>query len=477
MRAALVGAAAAGCSRASPPEPSSSPPPTWAQLRDRLTGQLVTSAASGYASARRSFNPAFDVRRPAAVAQCISEADVQTCIRFAADTGIPVAARSGGHSYPQDGLVVDVSRLADVTVSGDTATIGAGARLIDVYNGVASAGRMLGAGSCPTVAIAGLTLGGGLGVLNRKFGLTCDQLASARMITADGTIRVASAQSEPDLFWSMRGGGGGNFGIATEFTFTTASASELTVFSMDFAPDDVALTLTRWLGFMVHAPDELWTTLNLHGGREIGARVVGCINPMARPAALIEELRAAIGLTPTHRFADRKNFLDAMNFMGGCADLALRQCQPSWTGAPGGEIVRENFVASSRMIWTPHIDRAVLESILDRKPGLTILFDGLGGAVSRIRSDETAFPHRSALASAQIYYAVESDPSQARANVDHARDVLGRAWGETGYVNYIDARMPNWAQAHYGDNLTRLRNVAQQYDPHSLFGFAQGIRP
>ncbi|WP_218026754.1 FAD-binding oxidoreductase [Nocardia inohanensis] len=202
----------------------------WAGLRNRLSGSLLLPQDSGYERAKLAFNPRFDDRRPAAVAKCGTVSDVQACVTAAAGTGITVAARSGSHSYagystPDDGLIIDVGGLDGVEVRSDgTAVIGAGARLMPVYAGLADAGRCLPAGSCPTVGIAGLTLGGGIGVLAGKYGLTCDSLVSAEIVTADGTVRTASATSEPDLFWALRGGGGGNFGVVTSFTFRTQPA-------------------------------------------------------------------------------------------------------------------------------------------------------------------------------------------------------------------------------------------------------------
>ncbi|ESV63574.1 FAD binding domain protein [Mycobacteroides abscessus MAB_091912_2446] len=211
----------------------------WEELRRSLSGALVVRGDAAMDESGRAFNPLFDVNHPGAVAFCASDQDVARCVEFATSARLPIAARSGGHSYagycvPNDGLVVDLARMAAVSVTGTRAVVGAGARLIDVYAGIAGAGRMLAGGSCPTVGIAGLTLGGGVGVLTRRFGLTCDQLISARVVTADGKIRVVSADTEPDLFWAIRGAGGGNFCIATELVFETAASTDLTVFTLDY---------------------------------------------------------------------------------------------------------------------------------------------------------------------------------------------------------------------------------------------------
>src|SRR5436190_11292694 len=165
-----------GSPTSAPPARPPAVPPDWNALQARLSGALVRPGEPGYDIARRSFSTLFDDRTPAAVATCTRPEDVQACVEVASGSRIPIAARSGGHSYagyctPNGGLVVDLGRMSGVEVSGDgTARIGAGTRLIDVYAGLAAAGRCVPAGSCPTVGIAGLTLGGGIGVLNREFG-------------------------------------------------------------------------------------------------------------------------------------------------------------------------------------------------------------------------------------------------------------------------------------------------------------------
>ncbi|QCH23916.1 FAD-binding oxidoreductase [Mycobacteroides salmoniphilum] len=473
-------AAITGCS----PKHSEDVPtiPRWEDLRRKLSGTLTVHGEAGSDEAARTFNPLFDVNHPGAVAFCTSEQDVAGCVEFASSSGIPIAARSGGHSYagycvPNNGLVVDLGQMAAVSVTGTRATVGSGARLIDVYAGVWAAGRMLAGGSCPTVGIAGLTLGGGIGVLTRKFGLTCDQLISARVVTADGGIRVVSSDSEPELFWAIRGVGGGNFCIVTEFTFETAQATELTVFTLDYAPGDMAAILRRWLMFMDDAPDELWTTLHAVAGTTPQCRIVGCIAKTDNPRALVDGLRSAIGIGPSDRFVADKSFLDAMKFMGGCSTLTVAQCHPAWNGDGAGQLQREAFVASSRMVPDAAIDTARVEALLVGDRGLTFIFDSLGGAVSRVSADATAFPHRRAAASIQIYHGVGADSSVAYRRVDEARDRLAEVCGAAAYVNYIDPRLPDWAAAYYGDNLTRLRRIASAYDPNGVFGFMQAVRP
>ena len=193
-------AAPRGCRRAARPL-SMAPagarlgPPTpadWAALARDLSGPLVRPGESRLRHGQGTFDPRFDSLRPAGIAYCRNPHDVSTCLAFARRYRVPVAARCGGHSYAgwssTSGLIVDVTRMAGVSVSGSTATVGAGTRLIDFYNGLAAHGRAVPGGSCPTVGISGLTLGGGIGVVGRAYGLTCDNVKSMQIVTADGQV-------------------------------------------------------------------------------------------------------------------------------------------------------------------------------------------------------------------------------------------------------------------------------------------------
>ncbi|WP_147372891.1 FAD-binding oxidoreductase, partial [Calidithermus terrae] len=185
-----------------------------------LTGRVVRPGDPGYDAARRNYNERFDVR-PALVVFCQSVEDVRNALGFARERGMPLRVRGGWHSYEafslvEGGLVLDVSDLHAVRVSPDrrTADVGAGAQLIQLYQRLGQLGLTLPGGTCPTVGIAGLTLGGGFGLTSRRYGLTCDCLEEVELVDAEGRVRIASEFRHPDLFWALRGGGGGNFGVA-----------------------------------------------------------------------------------------------------------------------------------------------------------------------------------------------------------------------------------------------------------------------
>ncbi len=460
--------------------PAGRRPADLTALAAKLSGRLVTPEASDYALARRSYNPLYDARRPAAIALCTRTEDVRACVSAAAGSTTPLAARSGGHSYvgystPDDALVVDVGGITGVRVNGDgTAVVGAGTRLIDVYGQLAAAGRCLPAGSCPSVGVAGLTLGGGIGVLGRKFGLTCDRLTGATVVTADGQARAGSASAEPDLFWALRGGGGGNFGIVTSFTFDTVPAPELTVFEMGFPAGSVADAYGAWRPWLADAPDELWTNLNITGGGRSTCTIAGCyVGPAGPLNSMVDTLVARIGTRPRYRTVRPLGFLDAMRYFAGCQNDSMATCQARTSGADWN---REAFVASSRMMTNDVTDGSVIASIADGHPDLHVILDGMGGAIGRIPAAATAFPHRSAIACVQVYLKTTADErTAAAARVTDVRDRLAPVVGSGGYVNYIDATMPDWANAYYGGNLARLRQVAAHYDPEHVFAFAQAV--
>ncbi|WP_020662709.1 FAD-dependent oxidoreductase [Amycolatopsis benzoatilytica] len=470
---AAVGAAAAACGSTQappvpdtrpttssvPPSPSASTPPAgppdWNALRGKVSGGLVLPDDNGFATAKRAFNPLFDGRKPAAVANCAKPEDVQACVA-AAGGRVPLAARSGGHSYagysaPDGGLVIDVGGMSGVDVQGEQVVIGAGARLGDVYSALAKAGRCLPAGSCPTVGIAGLALGGGIGVLARKYGLTCDRLQSAQIVTPDGKLRTVSADADADLFWALRGGGGGNFGVVTSFTFSTVEAPTITVFSLRFAAGSAGDVVDAWQRWLPTTPPELWSNCVVSGGASGASRIGGAF------VGSSSQLTAALGglsVSPTKRTMKTLSYGAAMNYFSGSSD-------------------RQTFVASSRIITDP-VDGGTVADLASGHVGMDLLIDGLGGAVGAVAPADTAFWHRKALASIQVYApATASNQDSVRKSVSTVVAGLSDAGAHGGYVNYIDPELPDWKTAYYGDNAARLDQVAKKYDPNGFFKFAQ----
>lgn len=439
----------------------------WERLRAHLAGELFRPGDPGYDAARLGFFSLYDHRMPDGVAVCANEDDVRRCVEFAARHRIPIAARSGGHSYAgysivDKGLVVDLSRLNTVEIlPGGRAAIGAGAMLGPVYEALAAAGRALPAGSCPAVGIAGLALGGGIGVLGRKYGLTCDRIESVRLVGADGKPRLVSAETAPDLLWALRGGGGGNFGIVTSFTFTTEAARTLATFELTFPPVVLADLVAAWQEWQPAMPDELWS------GMGLGSQAANCggcfVGSAAQVNPLLDDLVRRVGTQPTKRVVTEQGHLTTMRAFAEEVNF------------PAAVAARGEYVSTSRMLTHPVRDPGALAALLTSDPELYSIVDGYGGAIARVSSSESCFPHRSALGSIQITRGLAGGEAVARQSIGRVRDELGREFGQAGYINYIDPEMPDWAKAYYGDSLPRLRRVARKYDPDGLFAFEQGL--
>jgi FAD/FMN-containing dehydrogenase len=501
-RAVLAGAAAAGaaavfgCTRGSVALAGGPSAADWAALGRDLSGPLIRPGSASYPLARRLFDPRFDTISPAGIAYCRNAHDVATCLAFARKTGIQVAARSGGHSYAgwssTTGLIIDVTQMSYVRVAGTSATIGAGTRLIDVYNGLAASGRAIPGGSCATVGIAGLTLGGGVGVVARAYGLTSDNLLSLQIVTADGKLRECTPNSDAGLFWACRGGGGGNFGVATSFTFATHPAPDLVVFFLYWPWSQAARVISAWQSWAPYAPDQLWSNMHVAaapgGGTpsiEVGGTFIGT---PAQAYAELEKLYASSG-QPSSYYLNTKSWLDAMLLEAGCSGMTVQACHlPAETA--GGRLYRASEYAKSDYFTRPLSGHAIgtllssvesLRSVSGAAGGSGgVAFDALGGAVNRVSPGATAFVHRDALFQAQ--YTTGWTPGAAARGVSRQHAWLRSFWQSMrpyasgqAYQNYIDPDLPNWRQAYYGANLARLTSIKAAYDPTRLFTFPQAI--
>ena len=477
----------------------------WAALgRELPTGALLRPGDQGYPAARRLFDPRFDGLRPAGIASCRSAANVASCISFARRFGLPIAARSGGHSYAgwssTAGLMVDVGPMQSFRVDGSRVTVGAGLRLIDFYTQLAARGLAVPGGSCPTVGIAGLTLGGGVGVLGRQYGLTCDNLVGLEMVTADGRIRQVDAGHDQDLLWASQGGGGGNFGIATSFTFTARPLASLTQFFLSWPWSQAARVVGGWQGWAPHLSDRWWA--NLHLAAAPGAAVplsvqVGgtFLGPPADTGAELSRLFAAVGSDPLSGEPFESPYLHAMLIEAGCSSLTTDQChlpgsQPGHR--PGGQLVREPELAKSDFFTRPLPASGLtellhgVEQFLGVRPAAGgsggIALDACGGAINKPGPGDTAFVHRDTLFLAQ--YTTTWATGAAGGGVGRQRD-WQRSWYQAmrpyasgqAYQNYIDPALAGWRQAYYGANYPRLARIKAAYDPQRLFRFPQAITP
>ena len=473
--------------------PSSPLPRGWSGLARELDGRLYRPSSPGFGSVAHGYNPRYDGRSPAAVARCSGAGDVRAAVRWAIASGRDFSVRAGGHSYTgwstSSGLVVDVTDLhaVDIDSAARTARIGAGARLIDVYHAVAAKGRALAAGSCPAVGVAGLARGGGIGVLSRAFGLTCDSVTGATIVLADGTVLHVDQEDDADLFWALRGAGGGSFGAVTSFDVRLRPAPTVRTFYLTFAWEAAADVLDAWQRWAPSADPQLWSTLHLiatTGTGRLSLAVAGTwLGSESALTRLLDGFVGKTGTAPAYRGVDVHSYESAMLLEAGCD--AYQPCHLR----PQGTLGREPMAATSSMLPRPlpaaGIDVVIrqVEAGLDvRSAGATaVAFDSLGGAVDEVAPAATAYGHRGALASLQ-YTATwpESEASRDPGPMDDYVRGFRRAmtpWcGDAAYVNYQDSAITDYGRAYWGSNYRRLREVKRRVDPDEHFTFPQAVR-
>jgi FAD/FMN-containing dehydrogenase len=467
----------------------------WNALRNHLsTHRLFQPGQAGYVKAHELFSPQFDSLRPSGVAYCKTAADIALCLSFVTKFKLAVRARSGGHSYGgwssvDNGLIIDVSEMNSMSFGNGTVTVGTGIDLINFYGGLAARGKAVPGGSCPTVGIAGLTLGGGVGVLARIYGLTSDNLRSLEMVTADGSALTCSPTSHDPLYWASRGGGGGNFGVATSFTFGTHDLTSLVLFFLSWPWSQAGRVVNAWQSWAPHEPDALWSNLHLSaafGGLPsvgVGGTFVGSL---AGAHAELDKLYHLAGTAPSASVTEH-SFLSAMLLEAGCATVPVHACSTP----PAGNLPRVPFYAKSDYFSKP-LDKGGIGALLGGIERLrrirgaaggagSIAFDALGGAVNKVPAQATAFVHRNALFQAQYYTGWQWPGTPAgRANqygwiTSYYKSVHPHADGQA-YQNYPDPTLSNWQQAYYGINYPQLQQVKATYDPHDLFKFPQAIQ-
>ena len=453
-------------------------PPLPRTLRQAIRGRVFEPGQPGFPSVAHLFNPRFDGVIPGAVARPIDSTDVQNALRFTTARGLPVRARSGGHSYAgystgADCVVIDLRHLTSISVDKRrrTATVGAGAQLIDVYSTLARSGVTLPAGSCPSVGVSGVTLGGGFGLAARRFGLTADNLRAVTIVTADAKLRTVDARTDPELLWALKGGGGGNFGIVTKFTFNVHPIPRVaTYFNVTWpwaAADDA---IAAWQAWAPHTDDRATSILHLNSGSPPTINANGqYLGTPASLLGLLGPLLAAPGAALTSRVA--LPYLDMQLLLAGCAGQALSACHTVGT-ARGGTMPRNTFTAKSDYVSRPlsRSGRAAMIAAAEVSGAGALLCDAYGGAVSRVAPAATAFVHREQLFCIQYY-----GDGASNAWIDQAwRKMRPYVSGEA-YQNYIDPSLQRWQRAYYAQNLSRLEAVRRRVDPHHYFNFPQAI--
>ncbi|MEK6441254.1 FAD-binding oxidoreductase [Pseudonocardia sp. T1-2H] len=458
------------------------PQPPYGELTPGLRGAMIEPGDPAYDEARAVYNGMID-RRPSAIVRCADVADVIACVRFAREHGVTLAVRGGGHNagglgVADDALVVDLSGLRSTTVdpAGHTVRVDPGCRWADVDHATSAFGTATPSGIIGSTGVAGLTLGGGIGYLTRRFGLTIDNLLSADVVLADGTLVTASTDSHPDLFWALRGGGG-NFGIVTSFRFACheigengtiiggpvfydlADLGEVMRWYRDLLPS-LPEELSGWIGVVSVPPgppfpEQLW-------GRTVCA-IVWCYTGSHDTADAV--------LAPVREFGSP--------LMVGVAPMPYPALQTAFDPL---------YPAGLQWYWRADVfteisDRAieVHRRFAEKLPsGLsTMHLYPIDGAAARVPADATAFPYRDGGWSGVIV-GVDADPANGPAITAWAKqywEELHPTSAGGAYINFMMDEGTDRIRASYRGNYDRLASVKRRYDPDNLFRVNQNIPP
>jgi FAD/FMN-containing dehydrogenase len=446
-------------------------------LSAALKGRVVVRGDEGYDEARTLYNAMID-KRPAAVVYCLDEADVAAAIKFARERGLPLAVRCGGHNggglgSVDDGLVVDLSPMSTVTVepAARMVRVQGGAQLGKVDTVTHEHGLAVPAGIISTTGVGGLTLGGGVGHLSRKCGLTIDNLVSATVVLADGSVVQADADRESDLFWALRGGGG-NFGVVTSFSFRCHELSTVQAGPVFYDIDDAAEVMRWYRDFLPAQPEELG-----------GFFIFGTIPP-APPFPEELHMRTVAGVVWCYAGDDDSPALrEARSFgkplLDGIAPVPL----PAWNSAFDGL-----YPAGDQWYWRGEFIKEIPDAAVEHHAAFgaglptwksTMHLYPIDGAPSRVGSEDTAWAYRDAVW-AQVVAGVDPEPANAekiRAWAMSYSDAIRPYSLGTGYVNFNMQETGERVRAMYGGNYERLAKIKSAYDPDNVFRVNQNIKP
>ena len=455
-----------------------------AQLRRRFQGQVLLPGQDGYHQARRVWNAMVD-RHPAVIARCASPADVAAAVRFARAHGLELGVRGGGHSVlglsvPDGGLMIDLTPMGSVRVDPDRrrAWVAGGALLGDLDRATQLYGLATTAGNVSHTGVGGLTLGGGMGWLARRHGLACDNVARFQLVTAEGERLHASEREHPDLFWGLRGGGG-NFGVVTEFEFELHQVGTAALLvDLFYTPEDAPAALRTWRELLAEAPPQATLTA-----------WVGTTGPWSfLPAELWERPLASVGYVWVGDPDRGRKLLAALR--DGTPPVAERVQELTYLELQtmDDEAHRHGLL---RRYWKGHylrdLDDAATQAFLSRgddggsDPVLlpSGSLQSYRGAIAAVGDHETAFGHRDALVEF-VAVAAWTDPAQDQARISAARryGAAVEPFASGVYVNDLtDEGQAGIRRAYGPDTLARLAALKDRYDPGNVFHLNHNIRP
>jgi FAD/FMN-containing dehydrogenase len=465
--------------------------PDWKTLDGTIAGQVRLPDSAGYERGRRAFNARYHDLLPEAIVSCATPEDVSETIAFVERYGLEHATRSGGHCFAGHsstrGVLIDVAPLRSVSVAGGVATVGAGTLLGDVYEGLEAHDLAIPAGTCPRVGIAGLVLGGGLGILGRAYGTTSDHLLQAQIALADGRIVECDEHHDEDLFWALRGAGAGNFGVVTAFVFRTVPAPEVTNIHAAWAHRDAAAVIDAWQQWAPQGPDELAASLKVTASgerdRPPSVDMYGAfLGTESDGAELLDDLIMRAGSEPTSTSIRVMSFVHTRRFwaqLGATENGAGENADP--------QPVEQVYLASKCEFFRRPLPAEAIAALVEtfsreRHNGESRELDFMpwGGAYNRRRPDATAFVHRDELF--QLKHAATVDPQAPPSSQLTAQRWVVRSWGSVHpwasgrvFQNFADPDLDDWPNAYYGANYDRLLRVKGLYDPANVFRFPQSL--
>jgi FAD/FMN-containing dehydrogenase len=432
-------------------------------LRAAVRGRVLSPGSKAYASARLLYNTRFDGVHPPAVVQVKDARDVQAVVRWARKYDRTLVVRSGGNAYngastSRTAVVVDVGLLRTVSVANGVATIGPGARNVEVYTGLARKGAAIPSGSCPNVALGGLMTGGGMGLTGRAWGLTLDQVRAFDVVTMDGARKRVDARSDPDLFWALRGGGG-SFAIVCGAELTAHSAPAGAWVSGSWPASRRADVLQAWDQVAPGAPAAATLICTVSGGGvTLIGQHLGSAAALARLVAPIADAGGSAVRTGT------LSWLALQQRWAACSKNTVAGCRV---------LPRATFAASSLYVSAPLSRAGAAAWAAAADQGTTLVCDAYGGAIGDVAPDATAFVHRDARFSTQILSYTTIGTAKAR--VARARKLMAPHGDGGAYQNYADPDLGGPLRAYYGTNLVRLEQVKRAVDPHGLLTPTQGV--
>jgi FAD/FMN-containing dehydrogenase len=440
------------------------PEPVRADVTFFYPGQLQ------YDRLRRGFNRRIQ-KSPRAIALCKNSRGVAEAVRYAAKNGLPVAIKSGGHSFEgyscnDDGLVINLSRMRGVEwLDSTTVKVEPGCTLAQLNSRLQPRNRIVPAGSCGGVGIGGLTLGGGYGFFSRQYGLTCDSLQAVTLVDGKGRVHHHAAKADPELLWACRGGGNGSFGVVTELVFTTHPAPTV-LYSHRFsaAPLDAARAetlLKRWFAIAARLPNSCFASYILNGSH-LAILVTDVHAPTKGVQDALDELRS---LTDDATVGTPREIADALKIYEGTTSPIY--FKNSSAGSYHGYEELQGCIASVLGIVVSH-------------PGLIFQVSTLGGNIAKPEfAQASCYAHRARpfLAELQAYWNTAGQQGRRMETCRDIQRLFQRNGVSAHYANYPNVEFENWQQAYYGANYPRLQAVKRKYDPDNHFRYEQSIRP